>query len=156
MKSGNRGELRCEPATVFPFESQQRVEQFKPLRIRGFRISGNRTRSLTPFATNSRVQYREHPGDRRIQTNATNLTTELAALAETLGMDPVRVRSSIYAKALTLRAQSDLPLDQLTASLMKGVADYLAIRALRGQRPSFDEAIEEAARSIFGSCEMPE
>ncbi len=92
----------------------------------------------------------------KYRTNATNLATELAALAETVGMNPVRVRSSIYAKALTLRAQSDLPLDQLTASLMKGVADYLAIRALRGRRPSFDEAIEEAARSIFGSCEMPE
>ena len=26
VKSGKRGELRCEPATVFPFESQHRVE----------------------------------------------------------------------------------------------------------------------------------
>ncbi len=90
----------------------------------------------------------------KYRTNATNLATEMAVLAEALGMDHVRVRSSIYAKALTLRSQSDLPLDQLTASLMNGVADYLAACALREQRPSFNKAIKEAAQRIPGSSPM--
>ena len=82
------------------------------------------------------------------RTEGTDLPSELAVLAETLGMDHVRVRSAIYVKALMLRGQSDLPLDQLTVTLMKGVANYLAACALRGQRPSLDEAIEEAARAL--------
>lgn len=90
------------------------------------------------------------------RSDATNLPAELAVLAETLGMDYVRVRSSIYVKALMLRGQSDLPLDQLTVTLMKGVADYLVACALRGQRPSLDEAIEEAAQSIYGSAKLPD
>ena len=88
--------------------------------------------------------------------NARNLATELAVFTKTLGMDPVRVRSSVYSKALMLRDQSDLPLHQLTASLKKGVADYLATCALRGQRPSFDEAIEQSAQGICGSPKLPE
>ena len=85
-----------------------------------------------------------------------NPTAELTVLAKTLGMDHVRVRSSIYGKALMLRGQSNLPLDQLTVTLMKGVADYLAACALRGQRPSLDEVIEEAAQSICGSAKLPD
>ncbi len=85
-----------------------------------------------------------------------NLTAELTVLAETLGMDHVRVRSSIYGKALMLRGQSNLPLDQLTVTLMKGVDDYLAACALLGQRPSLDEVIEEAAQSICGSAKLPD
>ena len=85
-----------------------------------------------------------------------NLTAELTVLAETLGMDHVRVRSSIYGKALMLRGQSNLPLDQLTVTLMKGVADYLAACVLRGQCSSLDEVIEEAAQSICGSAKLPD
>ncbi len=85
-----------------------------------------------------------------------DLTAELTVLAETLGMDQVRVRSSIYGKALMLRGQSNLPLDQLTVTLMKRVADYLEACALRGQRPLLDEVIEEAAQSICGSAKLPD
>ncbi len=85
-----------------------------------------------------------------------NLNAELAVFAETLGIDSGRVRSAIYGKALVLRGQINLPLDPLTVALMKGVADNLAACALRGQRPSIDEVIEEAAQSICGSAKFPD
>ena len=92
----------------------------------------------------------------RHRSDATNLAAELAVLTQRMGMDGARARSSIYARALTLRDRTTLPLEELTSSLLREVTNRLAQAALRGQRPSLDQTIDEAAQSICGPAKLPD
>jgi hypothetical protein len=73
---------------------------------------------------------------------------ELSFVAETLGVPPARVRSSIHDKALACRRYTGTPIEHLTAELTKSLVDRLLKCALRGERTSLVQALDDAAERI--------